>query len=56
MDKQTYIKQLKELKRILVEELPTEDLTDYARDNAYSCIDAAINYLEDNEDPNSDDW
>lgn len=50
MTRQEIMKNLKEIKRQLVEEVETDELTDYAREHAYYAIDAALDYLIENEE------
>ena len=52
MTKNEFIKHLEEAKRILLEEVDLS-VTDYARYKANVCIDAAMDYIKENEEG---DW
>lgn len=48
MNRTEMIKYLEEAKRLLLEEVEAEELTDYAREKAYVDIDDAIETLKEN--------
>ena len=49
MTRQELIKNLREVKRQLVEEVKPDELSDYAREEAYWDIEDAIEKLKENE-------
>ena len=50
MTRDEFIKRLEELDRLLLEEVETEELTDYARGQAHFEIEDVINKIKENED------
>lgn len=42
------IEKIEELRRVLLEEVDDESLTDYAREHAYYSLIGAIDFLEEN--------
>lgn len=50
MTRQELIKKLEELDRILLEEIETEELTDYTREQAHYNIENLIDVLEENKE------
>ena len=48
MTRQEIIKELERVKDLLVEEVETDELTDYARDKAYIHLASAIMFIEEN--------
>lgn len=50
MTREEILKYLEEAKRLVAEEVDTDELTDYAREKAYYCIDGAIDYIKENEE------
>lgn len=50
MKKNELIKRLKEIDRLLMEEVEGDELCDRAREQAHNSIEAAIDYLDENED------
>lgn len=50
MTRQEAIKKIEEIQRLLQEEVETDELTDYAREQAYFCLVGAVQYLEENEE------
>lgn len=51
MTRRDFIKKLEELKEEFLTELSPDEITDHAREEAYMCICAAIEYIaENNED------
>ena len=49
MSRDEFIKILEELDRLLLEEVETEELTDYARYQAHIHIESLIDIIKDNE-------
>lgn len=50
MTRSEFIKVLEEAKRLLLEEVDKEDLTDCAKEKAYYDIEDAIEHLKENEE------
>lgn len=50
MKVEEFIKKVEELERVLLEELETEELTDYARHEAYWYLESVRIVIEENED------
>ena len=50
MTREEIIKELERVARLLQEEVKTNELTDYAREQAYFCIMGAIQHMEENEE------
>ena len=50
MTRNELIKHLEEVKRLLVEEIELEELTDFAREKAYYCVDSALQIVKENEE------
>ena len=48
MTRKQMIKELEELARILVEEMDTDEVSDYAREHAYISITSAMELLAEN--------
>lgn len=50
MTRKDFIKKLEELKEELAWDFDSNDMTDKAREEAYMCIVAAIDYISENEE------
>ena len=50
MTRREFINKIEEIKEILLTEVETDELTDYARENAYYSLCGAVDYLEENEE------
>lgn len=50
MTREEFIKRLEELNRLLLEEVETDELTDYARAQAHYGIDDVIDIIKENEE------
>ena len=48
MDRNEFIKKLEELDRVLLEEMPVEEITDYAREQAHINIESLIDIIKAN--------
>lgn len=49
MSRDEFVKRIEELDRLLVEEVESEELTDYARYNAHIHIESLIDIIKNNE-------
>lgn len=49
MNRDEFIKRVEELDRLLLEEVRTEELTDYARYQAHISIESLIDIIKENE-------
>ena len=50
MTRDELLKRLEEAKRLLAEEVDADELTDYAREQSYICLEAAIDHIRENEE------
>ena len=50
MTRQELIERIEECKDLLMCEVDTDEVTDHAREKAYICLAAAIEFLRDNEE------
>lgn len=50
MNRNEFIKRLEEIDRVLLEEMPVEDITDYAREQAHYNIENLIDIIKENEE------
>ena len=50
MTREELIKRIEECKDCLVYDVDTNEVTDHAREKAYICLAAALEYLRDNEE------
>lgn len=50
MTRNEFLKYLDEARRLLIEEMGADELTDYAREEACYCIDGAIQFVKENEE------
>lgn len=50
MSRDEFIKKLEELDRILLEEMPIEEITDYAREQAHYNLESLIDIVKENEE------
>ena len=50
MKRDEILKYFEEGCRLLQEEISTEELTDYAREQSFYCVCSAIKFIKDNED------
>ena len=48
MTRKELIERIEECKRLLAEEVETDELTDYAREHAYIALCDAVDHLEEN--------
>ncbi len=50
MTRKEFIKKVEELDALLLEEVETEELTDYAREQAHLRLESVIDIIEENEE------
>jgi hypothetical protein len=50
MTRKEIIKKVEEIKELLLTEVETDELTDYAREHAYYSLCGAVDYLKENEE------
>lgn len=50
MSRDELIKKLEELDRVLLEEMPVEEITDYAREQAHYNLENLIDIIKENEE------
>ena len=50
MGRNEFIKKLEELDRVLLEEMPVEEITDYAREQAHYNLENLIDIIKENEE------
>ena len=49
MSRDEFIKRLEDLDRVLLEEMPVEEITDYAREQAHYNLESLIDIIKENE-------
>lgn len=50
MSRDEFIKRLEELDRVLIEGMPVEEITDYAREQAHYNLESLIDIIKENEE------
>lgn len=50
MNRNDFIKKIEELDRVLLEEMPVEEITDYTREQAHYSIENLIDIIKENEE------